>query len=49
MTLGGTHTILSAPVKSSLPLGSRHRLELVPIKGIWFSNHLVSVRPERKP
>ena len=49
VTLGGIHTIRSAPLESSLPLGSRHRLELVPIKGIWFNNHLVSVRPERKP
>ena len=49
VTLGGIHTIVSAPSKSPLPPGSRHRLELVPIKGIWFSNHLVSDRPERKP
>lgn len=39
----------SAHLKSSLPLESTLWLELVPIKQVWFSNHLVSVRPESKP
>ena len=49
VTLGGMHIIFNVRLKSSVSLGSVHRLELVPIKGVWFSNHLVSVRLESKP
>lgn len=42
------HIISSAHLKSSLPLESTLWFELVPIKQVWFSNHLFSVRPGSK-
>lgn len=49
VTPGGAYIIPSAPLKSSVPLGAIRGLELVPVKWVWFSSHLISARPEIKP